>query len=210
MEPPENSSATAQSKQIIRAKIRAQRATLADTVLPTSQPNGPGPQRDPLSRWVQVLLDLLDNSGSPIAAYLPMPREPDCTEFIQYLLGQGHQVLAPILKPNRDLDWAWATTKITHDRSPELREPSPPTLGVAAISQAQLVLVPALAVDRRGTRLGQGGGSYDRALARVGPSARVIALLHPGELLDALPAQAHDRPVDAALTTDGILTWTQH
>ena len=69
-----------------------------------------------------------------------------------------------------------------------------------------MVLVPALAVDRAGNRLGRGGGSYDRALARVGPLIPVIALLYDDELLDQVPAEQHDiagprgRPARAGLT----------
>jgi 5-formyltetrahydrofolate cyclo-ligase len=55
--------------------------------------------------------------------------------------------------------------------------------------------VPALAVDRAGNRLGRGGGSFDRALARVGPLIPVIALLYDDELLDQVPAEPHDAPV---------------
>jgi 5-formyltetrahydrofolate cyclo-ligase len=62
-----------------------------------------------------------------------------------------------------------------------------------------LMLVPALAVDRTGMRLGRGGGSYDRTLARAG-TALTVALLHDGELVDHVPAEAHDRPVRATVT----------
>ncbi len=68
---------------------------------------------------------------------------------------------------------------------------------------AGLVLVPALAVDRRGVRMGRGGGSYDRVLARLAAPGRrplVVALLHDGEIVDEVPAEPHDRAVDAALT----------
>jgi 5-formyltetrahydrofolate cyclo-ligase len=64
-----------------------------------------------------------------------------------------------------------------------------------AVARADLVLVPALAVDRGGVRLGRGGGSYDRALTRVGPGIPTIALLYDGELLDEVPADDHDQRV---------------
>ena len=70
-----------------------------------------------------------------------------------------------------------------------------------------MVLAPALAVDRAGNRLGRGGGSYDRALARVGPLSPVIALLYDGELLAGEPAQPHDTPVRAAVRPGAGLTW---
>ena len=74
---------------------------------------------------------------------------------------------------------------------------------VDAVARADLVVVPALAVDRYGFRLGRGGGSYDRALARVSASTLTVALLHDGELLDRLPAEPHDRPVRAVVTPGG-------
>jgi 5-formyltetrahydrofolate cyclo-ligase len=83
-----------------------------------------------------------------------------------------------------------------------MAEPVGPRLGVDAIAAADVVLVPALAVARDGVRLGKGGGSYDRALARARTGALVVALLWDGELHDAgdLPVEPHDRPVDAVVT----------
>jgi 5-formyltetrahydrofolate cyclo-ligase len=68
-----------------------------------------------------------------------------------------------------------------------------------------VLFVPALAVDRRGNRLGRGGGSYDRALSRVPRRALVVALLYDGELVDELPTEPHDRPVNAVVTPGGGL-----
>jgi 5-formyltetrahydrofolate cyclo-ligase len=72
-------------------------------------------------------------------------------------------------------------------------------LGLPAVGLADLVVVPALAVDRAGVRLGRGGGSYDRALARTRPDALLVALLYQGELVDALPTEPHDARVDVAI-----------
>jgi 5-formyltetrahydrofolate cyclo-ligase len=90
--------------------------------------------------------------------------------------------------------------------SPLLREPAGCPLGPDAVARADLVLVPALAVDRAGVRLGRGGGSYDRALARVAAKTLVVALLYDGEVHDALPAEAHDRVVSAVLSPAGFHT----
>ena len=64
--------------------------------------------------------------------------------------------------------------------------------------------MPALAVDRRGMRLGRGGGCYDRALGRVPRGTPVCALLHDGELLDEVPCEPHDRPVTHVVTPTGL------
>jgi 5-formyltetrahydrofolate cyclo-ligase len=84
-----------------------------------------------------------------------------------------------------------------------MRWPDSTTLGRSAVADATVVLVPALAVDRSGMRLGRGGGSYDRALVRLGPGTQVIAVLHPNELLTVVPAEPWDRPVSAVVTANG-------
>jgi 5-formyltetrahydrofolate cyclo-ligase len=101
-------------------------------------------------------------------------------------------VLVPVLLPDGDLDWAAVG-------APDV------LLGVDAIADASLVLVPALALDRSGHRLGRGGGSYDRALARVRPGQTVLGVVHEEEVLDALPVERHDRGVDGALTPSAVL-----
>ena len=88
-----------------------------------------------------------------------------------------------------------------------IMEPVDTRRGVDTIRTAALVIVPALAVDRRtGVRLGRGGGSYDRALARVGPNVPTVALLHDGELMEGVPAESHDCRVRYAMTPEGLTT----
>jgi 5-formyltetrahydrofolate cyclo-ligase len=114
-------------------------------------------------------------------------------------------VLLPVLLPDGDLDWAvFAGALAAGPRG--LLQPPGPRLGVDAVRNAALVVVPALAVDRSGMRLGRGGGSYDRVLARLAVDVVTVALLNDGELLDAVPAEAHDRPVRAVITPSGGLT----
>jgi 5-formyltetrahydrofolate cyclo-ligase len=147
------------------------------------------------------------------AAYAPLGTEPGGADLPERLADAlpGRQVLLPVLLPDGDLDWA-PLDQTRHDGglhrgSRGLLEPTSPRLGPDAITRADLIIVPALAVDRRtGVRMGRGGGSYDRALSRLSfPSSRtsVIALLHDGELLDDLPQEPHDRPVDAVVTPSG-------
>jgi 5-formyltetrahydrofolate cyclo-ligase len=72
------------------------------------------------------------------------------------------------------------------------------------VATADVVLCPGLAVDRRGHRLGRGGGSYDRALSRVPAGTFVCTLLYDGELLEQVPAEDHDRRVSAVVTPSGV------
>jgi 5-formyltetrahydrofolate cyclo-ligase len=150
-----------------------------------------------------------------IAAYVPFGHEPggDLPELLARLLPTA-TVLLPVVLADRDLDWAaYQPGELTGPAVPTvdggerrvsaLREPVGSRLGRAAIERAGLVIVPALAVDRHGNRLGRGGGSYDRALARIAPDALTVALLHDGELLDELPAEKHDRPVRLVITPAG-------
>ncbi|WP_029402014.1 5-formyltetrahydrofolate cyclo-ligase, partial [Mycobacterium tuberculosis] len=83
-----------------------------------------------------------------------------------------------------------------------LLEPPEPWLPEAALAQASLVLVPALAVDRQGVRLGRGRGFYDRSLRCRDPHARLVAVVRTVELVDVLPSEPHDVPMTHALTPE--------
>ncbi|WP_285700887.1 5-formyltetrahydrofolate cyclo-ligase [Actinomadura sp. NBRC 104412] len=151
----------------------------------------------------------LEMAGT-VAAYVSIGTEPDTRGLLLALWKRGTYVLLPRLRPDNDLDWASYEGPDSLVPGPHgLLEPSEPPRGPDAVSSADVVLVPALAVDRRGMRLGRGGGSYDRALARVGPAILTAALIYDGELIDALPAEPHDRHVRAAVTpSEGLVRLT--
>ncbi|GAA3335869.1 5-formyltetrahydrofolate cyclo-ligase [Amorphoplanes nipponensis] len=137
------------------------------------------------------------HSATIIAGYVPLAPEPGGPDLPDVL---GDRLILPVLRADNDLDWVrYEGPDTLRPGSRGLREPAGPRLGVDAIADATLVIVPALAVDRGGLRLGRGGGSYDRALARAA-RAYVVALLHDGELLDRVPAEPHDRRVHAVVT----------
>ena len=141
-----------------------------------------------------------------IAAYISVGTEPDTAGLVFALWKRGGYVLLPVLLADYDLDWASYEGPDSLAPGPHgLLEPTEPRRGAAAISSADLVIVPALAADRRGYRLGRGRGCYDRALARVGPAVPTLALLYDGELLDEVPAGPHDQRVRVvAQPTRGI------
>jgi len=151
------------------------------------------------------------SGGHPftVAAYVPVgwePGGPGLPEALSAALPPGGRLLLPVLLDDGDLDWAYYEGPHSLRAGPRgLREPAGPRLGVDAIREAALVIVPALAVDRSGMRLGRGGGSYDRALARAG-TAFTVALLHDGELVESVPAEEHDQTVRAAVTPSSGVT----
>ncbi|MGI4894364.1 MAG: 5-formyltetrahydrofolate cyclo-ligase [Janthinobacterium lividum] len=131
-----------------------------------------------------------------VACYTSMPGEPGTRATLAQLRRNDVDVLLPVLLPDADLDWELLPA---HDTAT-----APGHLGPHAIATADVVIVPALAVDTAGHRLGQGGGSYDRALVRAPARVPVLAVVHDEELLDAavspLPSLPHDRPVHAVAT----------
>ncbi|MBV9592692.1 MAG: 5-formyltetrahydrofolate cyclo-ligase [Actinobacteria bacterium] len=125
-----------------------------------------------------------------VAAFEPLRTEPGSVELLHAAADLGARVLVPVTQADRDLDWRmW---------------PSGSLLGPAAIGSADVVFVPALAVDHAGVRLGRGGGSYDRALLRRGAATLVVAVLFDGEFVRGpLPHDEWDQPVGAVVTPSG-------
>jgi 5-formyltetrahydrofolate cyclo-ligase len=135
---------------------------------------------------VRDALVALAAGRATVAAYQPLRAEPGGVELPAALAAVCARLLLPVLLPDRDLAW--------------LAHPAGQPLDRSLVGEAELVIVPAVAVDRRGVRLGRGGGSYDRVLPRVAPGVLVVAALYDVELLDEVPAEPHDRRVGAVVT----------
>jgi 5-formyltetrahydrofolate cyclo-ligase len=148
-----------------------------------------------------------------VAAYVSVGREPDTRALMDMLRARGTRVLLPVLMADDDLDWA-AYDGADHlvRASLGLLEPDGPRLGPDAVLEAEVVLLPGLAVDAGGMRLGRGGGSYDRVLARLAAAgARPLraVLLYDAEVIAQVPAEPHDLPVAAAVTPSGVHRFTE-
>jgi 5-formyltetrahydrofolate cyclo-ligase len=149
-------------------------------------------------------------SGDTVCAYVPVGSEPGSAELIDSLLSRGVRVLLPVARHDAaglpvPLQWGeYCPGGLVQARF-GLREPAAPWLPADAIASATVVLVPALAVDRSGVRLGRGAGFYDRSLPRAAPSARLVAVVRDDELVDRLPAEPHDVRMTHALTPNGGL-----
>jgi 5-formyltetrahydrofolate cyclo-ligase len=183
-------------KQALRRALRAERRSLA-------------PQRDRTADAAAIavaagaLLDTVslpperggehsEHVGRPcVAIYRSLPHEPPTEALARMLHERGVRVIVPETLPDLDLEWR------------ELRADGSegPRLGLAGIAAAQVILTPALAIDHHGTRLGQGGGCYDRALARRRADALIVAIVNDQEYAhEPLPHDDHDVPVDAVIT----------
>lgn len=166
-------------KRELRARIRAARA---------------GRVADP--GFAQRVLARIP-AGSTVCCYVALPGEPPTTALIQALLDRGDPVFLPVA--GAGLEWVDARVALPWR-----------AWGIAGISckaprcdpQPDVIVVPALAVDAAGRRLGQGGGYYDRYVPRH-PRARTIALLWSGEVLPDIGAEPHDIAVDEWVLADG-------
>ncbi|GAA1883094.1 5-formyltetrahydrofolate cyclo-ligase [Lapillicoccus jejuensis] len=140
-----------------------------------------------LARWVVPLVALHAGGRARVALYEAYGVEPPTSALVAALGAAGHEVVLPRMLADRSLEWVTVGGE---------------ELGADGISLASVVLTPGLAVDRAGVRLGQGGGSYDRALRRRRRDALVLTLLHDGEVrpVGTLPAEEHDEPVDGVVT----------
>lgn len=137
-----------------------------------------------------VVLFLADNGFRKIAAYVATDDEP-CTDLLLGVCEEvGIQVLVPRVSGD-ELEWVLFDWDRLSEGAFGILEP----IGPAEPLQVEAIIVPALAVDSTGVRLGKGKGFYDRALASVGANIPVIALVHDAELVEELPHQPHDRRV---------------
>jgi 5-formyltetrahydrofolate cyclo-ligase len=181
-----------EDKTALRAGLLAERARL------------PEDERAGAARLLRDTLLTLPEAemAGTVAAYVSIGTEPGTHGLLFALWKRGTYVLVPKLLPGGDLDWASYEGPESLRPGPYgLLQPTEPPRGPDAVRGADLMIVPALAVSSStGTRLGRGGGSYDRVLARVDPDILTIVPVYDSELVESLPAEPHDRPVRAAVT----------
>ena len=150
-------------------------------------------------------LEAVVSSGATVCAYVPVGAEPGSIEMLDAVLRRGSRVLLPVARTTADdspvaLQWGEYRPGRLVAAGFGLLEPTEPWLPATALAEASVVLVPALAVDRAGVRLGRGRGFYDRTLVHRDLAARLIAVIRDQELLDELPREPHDVSMTHALT----------
>lgn len=148
--------------------------------------------------------------GQTVCAYVPIRFEPGSIALLDTLIQLGARVLLPVARTDADgvpqpMQWGTYRPGGLVAAAMGLKEPQEPWLPAAAVTEAAVVFVPALAVDRAGARLGRGAGFYDRTLPLADPQARLVAVVRDDELVDELPSEPHDVPMTHALTPRGGL-----
>jgi 5-formyltetrahydrofolate cyclo-ligase len=150
-------------------------------------------------------LDAVVNDAGTVCAYVPVGAEPGSVDMLDVLARHADRVLLPVARTTADddavaLQWGeYRPDELVTARF-GLLEPAGPYLPASTVADARVVIVPALAVDRGGARLGRGRGFYDRTLVMRHPEAWLIAVVRDEELLDDVPHESHDVPMTHALT----------
>lgn len=146
--------------------------------------------------------------GSTIAAFLPLPTEPPILDGLACAHRAGHRVFVPVVLPQGQLAWVlWSPAAPLATNALGISEPQGERLGPEAFLDADIRLVPALAYDIQGNRLGQGGGYYDRLLELLPAQeldASTLGVVFSREILDGLPHAEWDATLSYALTEHGV------
>lgn len=158
--------------------------------------------------WACALFD----DVSTVAAFVSMGTEVPTLPLLQSLLKRNIRLLVPRMGTGSDVRWGELTDirRLCNRGAGRPDEPDGPPLDADALAAADVVITAGLLVDRHGTRLGRGGGWYDRALRHAKTNAVTATVVWPWEVVEGpLPSEPHDMRVDAALTPDGLVRFTR-
>ncbi len=187
-------------KRALRAELRERRGLLSDA------------QRETAAAAIGERLDaLVDELGArSISCFLSTMAEPGTREFVIRAVRRGIRVLLPVTRADGLLDWAVATDDgdVTEGLY-GLPEPTGEVLGPIAVNDVDLMIVPAAAVDRSGMRMGWGRGYFDKTIGSMEKCPPVYAVIYDSEILDSLPREVHDQPVNGVVTPTQTLTLSQ-
>jgi 5-formyltetrahydrofolate cyclo-ligase len=176
------------NKTTIRAQARAHRAAL--------------PRAGFADAIAKFAADLELPSGAVVGGYFPIRDEADPRALMSALAARGHPLALPAITPGQPLVFrAWKMGDAMHANAQAFNIPEP--LDTAPEARPVVVLVPLLAFDATGHRLGYGGGYYDRTLERFG-AVRAIGVGYAGQEVPAVPREPHDRALDAVVTENGV------
>jgi 5-formyltetrahydrofolate cyclo-ligase len=179
-------------KQTLRDQGRTHRAELARACPDFAQ------------HIAQFVDDLAIAKGAAVSFYWPMGDEADPRTLADALAERGHTLALPVViakkSPLHFREWRAGDALVVHAFG--MHEPPERARRVTP----DVLLVPLLAFDAQGTRLGYGGGFYDRTLHALA-TKRAIGIAYAGQEMAALPCHDHDHPLDAVLTEQGVRTF---
>jgi len=152
------------------------------------------------SDFANRLLELIDSLGvKRIGCYLSFGSEPRTEQFLKLAAKAGLEILAPKIANPNSIAFAPLTGELRKSAL-GFWEPNQPAI---LDPQLDLLIIPAMAVDTVGNRLGRGGGYFDRFLSEA--TAPVAAVVFEDEVLEKLPTEPHDMPVNYAVTQKRII-----
>lgn len=146
-----------------------------------------------------------EHDARVVACYLSMPTEPNTRPYVAWAAMHGVETLIPVSRADGLLDWVYGGGPGESEGLFGILEPVGGLLGTSAIRGADLILIPAAAIDRDGMRLGWGRGFFDKTLAAMDRRPPVFAIVYDDEVLDAVPRESHDQAVDGVVTPTRIV-----
>ena len=187
----------------VRTAPTPSKSPLSPEPIPSPIPVRNRAEAEGIARQVRALASSIGGVTLP-ALFVSTPLEPD----LSLTLGAFDRALLPILideagAPYRSPRWAlWEAGRALVTRGRPPAQPDGEVLGAEALTEADLIVIPALAASSDGARLGQGGGWYDRALLHRSPGVAVVSVVFDDEVLESgvIPTEAHDVPIDAIIT----------
>lgn len=188
---------SAELKRELRADIRAARLAMDEDQRATA--------RAGLTEQLTALA--LARGTKSLSCFLPTASEPDTRPFLTWARKAGIDTLLPSSRQDGQLDWIRPEGDATVRGAHGIDEPVGEILDPRATEQLDLMLIPAAAIDIRGDRLGWGRGYFDRALSQLDRRVPVFAVIYDSELLERVPTETHDIPVDGVVTPGRIVTF---
>ena len=195
----EDEDAIEQAKRALRRQLRTERAERGAAFAAERAPG--------IAEHLQALTEAL--GARTISAYLSLPEEPDTRAFLRWAGTAGIRVLLPIIRPDGLLDWAEHDGTETIESTLGVPEPTTDALPPTVLDDVDLMLIPATAVGRDGSRIGGGRGFFDKTMAAMRECPPVYAVVHDEELFDSVPHAAYDQPVDGVVTQSGFHTFSR-
>jgi 5-formyltetrahydrofolate cyclo-ligase len=162
------------------------------------------------ARIAERLLSLPEMQGAErVLFYASLAEEVDTWPLLRAWLKRGRLPLLPGVERRGGPLRAAPVRDLVADLKPGafgILQPDPSRTGAVEWRTIQVAVLPGLAFDLRGCRLGRGAGYYDRSLPALIAAARRIGLAFECQVVERLPAEPHDVPVDRVVTEDRIIT----